>query len=53
MVAKMSVSKMKWTKTEIGAELTATVKKLAEGKITEAINQKDKHARIESVEKAK
>ena len=53
MVAKMTVAKMKWTKTEIGAELTATVKKLGEGKITEAINQKDKHARIESVEKAK
>jgi polyribonucleotide nucleotidyltransferase len=53
MVAKMSITKMKWTKTEIAAELAANVKKLAEGKITEAINQKDKHARIESVEKAK
>jgi polyribonucleotide nucleotidyltransferase len=53
MVAKMSVTKMKWTKTEIAPDLAANVKKLAEGKITEAINQKDKHARIESVEKAK
>jgi polyribonucleotide nucleotidyltransferase len=53
MVGKMTVSKMKWAKSEIAPELVANVKKLAEGKITEAINQKDKHARIESVEKAK
>jgi polyribonucleotide nucleotidyltransferase len=53
MVGKMTVTKMKWTKSEIAAELVASVKKLAEGKITEAINQKDKHARIESVERVK
>jgi polyribonucleotide nucleotidyltransferase len=53
MVSEMTVSKMKWAKSEIAPELVANVKKLAEGKITEAINQKDKHARIESVEKAK
>jgi polyribonucleotide nucleotidyltransferase len=53
MVGEMTVSKMKWAKSEIAPELVANVKKLAEGKITEAINQKDKHARIESVEKAK
>ena len=53
MVGKMKVAKMKWTKTEIAPELVANVKKLAEGKITEAINEKDKHARIESVERVK
>jgi polyribonucleotide nucleotidyltransferase len=53
MVSKMTVTKMKWAKSEVAEELVATVKKLAEGKITEAINQKDKHARIESVELAK
>jgi len=53
MVGKMTVSKMKWAKSEIAPELVANVKKLAEGKITEAINQKDKHARIESVERVK
>jgi len=53
MVSKMSVQKMSWTKAEIAPELVASVKGLAEGKITEAINQKDKHARIESVEKVK
>ena len=53
MVGKMKVAKMKWTKAEIAPELVANVKKLAEGKITEAINEKDKHARIESVERVK
>jgi len=45
--------KMEWTKAEIPEGLVENVKKLAEGKITEAINQKDKHKRIESVERAK
>jgi polyribonucleotide nucleotidyltransferase len=45
--------KMEWKKAEIPAGLEESVKKLAEGKITEAINQKDKHTRIESVERAK
>jgi polyribonucleotide nucleotidyltransferase len=45
--------KMEWTKAEIPAGLEESVKKLAEGKITEAINQKEKHTRIESVERAK
>jgi polyribonucleotide nucleotidyltransferase len=45
--------KMEWTKKEKPAGLVENVKKLAEGKITEAINQKDKHTRIEAVEKAK
>jgi polyribonucleotide nucleotidyltransferase len=45
--------KMEWTKAEIPAGLEESVKKLAEGKISEAINQKEKHTRIESVERAK
>ncbi|HEY8174940.1 MAG TPA: polyribonucleotide nucleotidyltransferase [Gemmatimonadaceae bacterium] len=45
--------KMEWKKAEIPAGLEESVKKLAEGKITEAINQKEKHTRIEAVERAK
>ena len=45
--------KMEWTKAEIPAGLEESVKKLAEGKISEAINQKDKHTRIDAVERAK
>ena len=45
--------KMEWKKAEIPTGLEESVKKLAEGKITEAINQKDKHTRIEAVERAK
>jgi hypothetical protein len=44
---------MEWKKAEIPAGLEESVKKLAEGKITEAINQKEKHTRIEAVERAK
>ena len=33
--------------------VVARVKALAEGKIAEALNQKDKHTRIEAVERAK
>jgi polyribonucleotide nucleotidyltransferase len=45
--------KMDWTKSEIPAPVTARVKELAEGRIRDAINQKDKHTRIEAVEKVK
>ena len=45
--------KMSWTKATPPDGLEATVKKLADGKIKEAINQKDKHTRIEAVEKVK
>jgi polyribonucleotide nucleotidyltransferase len=45
--------KMEWKKAEIPAGLEESVKKLAEGKITEAINQKEKHTRIEAVERVK
>ena len=45
--------KMDWTKSEIPANVTAKVKELTEGRIRDAINQKDKHTRIEAVEKVK
>jgi polyribonucleotide nucleotidyltransferase len=45
--------KMEWKKAEIPPGLEESVKKLAEGKISEAINQKEKHTRIEAVERAK
>jgi polyribonucleotide nucleotidyltransferase len=46
-------AKMSWTKAEIPEDLQVKVKALAEGKITEALNQKDKHGRIEAVERVK
>ncbi len=45
--------KMEWTKAEIPEGLVENVKKLAEGKIREAINQKEKHTRVETVERVK
>jgi len=53
MLSENRAAKMSWTKAEHDAALVARVKKLAEGKITEAINQQDKHTRIEQVEKVK
>ena len=53
MLAESRTPKMPWSKTEADAGLVARVKALAEAKITEAINQKDKHTRIEQVEKVK
>jgi polyribonucleotide nucleotidyltransferase len=44
---------MPWSRAEPAADLVARVKDLAEGKIVEAINQKDKHTRIEAVEAVK
>jgi len=46
-------AKMSWTKAEIPEHLQVKVKALAEGKITEALNQKDKHGRIEAIERVK
>ncbi len=53
MLAESRTPKMPWSKAEQDAKLVARVKKLAEGKINEAINQVDKHTRIEQVEKVK
>jgi polyribonucleotide nucleotidyltransferase len=46
-------AKMSWVKAELPEGLEARVKELAEGRISEALNQKDKHTRIEALERAK
>jgi polyribonucleotide nucleotidyltransferase len=46
-------SKMEWVKTAIADELTVKVTELANGKIMDALNQKDKHGRIAAVEAVK
>jgi polyribonucleotide nucleotidyltransferase len=46
-------AKMEWTKAEVPEGLETRVKELAQGRISEALNQKDKHTRIEAVERAK
>jgi polyribonucleotide nucleotidyltransferase len=46
-------AKMEWTKAVVDAALTAKVNDLANSKIKDALNQKDKHGRIAAVEKAK
>ena len=53
LLADTRQPKMTWTKAEPPAELTSAVNKLAQGKIAEAINQADKHTRIEAVEAVK
>ncbi|HWJ23332.1 MAG TPA: polyribonucleotide nucleotidyltransferase, partial [Gemmatimonadaceae bacterium] len=53
LLKKNRVPKMAWTKAETPDHVAARVKELAEGKILEAINQKDKHGRIEAVEGVK
>ena len=45
--------KMKWTKSEIAEPIKARVEALTKGKIAEAINQEEKHSRIEAVEQVK
>jgi len=45
--------KMSWEKATLPEGLEVRVKTLAEGRISEALNQKDKHTRIEAVERAK
>src|SRR5215216_4256004 len=45
--------KMEWTKAVPPEGVVTRVKALAEGRISEALNQKDKHTRIEAVERLK
>jgi polyribonucleotide nucleotidyltransferase len=45
--------KMTWEKARLPEGLEARVKELAQGRIAEALNQKDKHTRVEAVERAK
>lgn len=53
LLKKTRVEKMSWTKTEPLEGVVVKTKALASGKIREALNQKDKHTRIEAVERAK
>jgi polyribonucleotide nucleotidyltransferase len=46
-------TKMQWTRAQPLEGLVHRIKELAEGKISEALNQSDKHARVEAVERAK
>jgi polyribonucleotide nucleotidyltransferase len=50
LLPKVTVEKMPWEKVDHPDELVARVKELAEGKISEAINRKEKHERIDAVE---
>ncbi|MFL5524282.1 MAG: polyribonucleotide nucleotidyltransferase [Gemmatimonadaceae bacterium] len=53
MLGQGRQTKMQWKKAETSTELKARVDSLVKGKIVEAINQKDKHTRIEAVELVK
>ncbi|MDP9177040.1 MAG: polyribonucleotide nucleotidyltransferase [Gemmatimonadota bacterium] len=53
MLAKGRTEKMAWTKASSSEALEGRVKALASGPIGEAINQPEKHTRIQSVERAK
>jgi polyribonucleotide nucleotidyltransferase len=48
-----TATKMPWSKAEPPADLVARLKTEAESKIVDAINQKEKHTRIQAVEEAK
>ncbi len=49
----VSAPKMTWSKAEPPADLVTRLKAEAESKIVDAINQKEKHTRIQAVEEAK
>ncbi|MEP7384732.1 MAG: polyribonucleotide nucleotidyltransferase, partial [Gemmatimonadota bacterium] len=53
LLAKVTVAKMPWVKGETPKEVIDAVKKAAEKKIAEAINQKDKQTRVQAVEAVK
>ena len=53
MLSESRQTKMAWKKAEPAENIVARVKALADGKIIEAINQADKHTRIEAVEAVK
>ena len=53
LLAKCAVEKMKWEKGETPAEVVEIVTKAAKGRIEAAINQKEKHTRIQAVEAVK
>ena len=53
LLAKVQQPKMEWVKAETPDGVSTRVKELASGRIREALNQKDKHTRIEAVERTK
>ncbi|AMW06721.1 polyribonucleotide nucleotidyltransferase [Gemmatimonas phototrophica] len=53
LLAKVQQPKMSWTKAETPEGIVVRVKELASGRVREALNQKDKHTRVEAVERTK
>jgi polyribonucleotide nucleotidyltransferase len=53
LLSKKREEKISWTRPPYAEGLEAKVKKLAAGKISEAINQAEKHTRIQAVERVK
>jgi len=53
LLATQGVAKMAWARTEVPDDVVAEVKKAAEKKIADAINQKEKHTRVQAVEAVK
>ncbi|MBI2408457.1 MAG: polyribonucleotide nucleotidyltransferase [Gemmatimonadetes bacterium] len=53
LLSKITVEKMEWSKNETPADVQKIVTKAAKSKIEAAINQKEKHTRIQAVEKVK
>jgi polyribonucleotide nucleotidyltransferase len=53
LLSKGRTPKMQWTKAEIAPGIKARVDELTKGKIGDALNQADKHTRIEAVELVK
>jgi len=50
LLAQSRATKMQWTRTEVVPTIKVRVDELVKGKISEAINQEEKHARIDAVE---
>jgi polyribonucleotide nucleotidyltransferase len=53
LLSKVQQPKMAWTRAETPEGIATKVKELASGRIREALNRKDKHTRIEAVERTK
>lgn len=53
LLAKVQQPKMAWTKSETAENIVTRVKDAASARIREALNQKDKHTRIEAIERVK
>src|SRR3990170_8042716 len=53
LLKESRAEKMQWKKAEVPLPLKARVDELAKGHIAEAINQKDKHTRVQAVEAVK